>query len=175
MNSMLCLRFVFLTLASALLYSCSPEMNETDLVPDTAADIAALELIIQESVTNWNGANLDALMEDNADEFVMMGPDEPAKRGKERLKAEWAAYHSEHSENWQPVIEDIQVSGDLGFVRSSFTTTTTSKVDGTVTVTKGKTIVILKRQTDGSWKHIVEIWNRDAPDDKQSEILSTSP
>jgi uncharacterized protein (TIGR02246 family) len=51
-------------------------------------------------------------------------------------------------------IEEIQVSGDLGFARDTWTFTTKWNRTGEVTRMKLRSIEVWRRQADGSWKII---------------------
>ena len=51
--------------------------------------------------------------------------------------------------------------GDLAYERG-VSTVTIQPEGGQERIERGKYLVVLKRQTDGSWKLAVDIWNRDS-------------
>jgi ketosteroid isomerase-like protein len=59
--------------------------------------------------------------------------------------------------------KEIEVFGDLAFVRSSYKIHVTPKAGGETTLMNGKGMWILKRQADVSWKGTHCIWNSNYP------------
>jgi len=62
------------------------------------------------------------------------------------------------------VVEDVRVVGDLAFARGTGASKSTPKVPGAAVIDdKGKWVSVYRRQSDRSWKIIVDIWNSDLP------------
>ncbi len=59
---------------------------------------------------------------------------------------------------WAPVGADISTSGDLGYTYGTFEFRSKDK-DGKVVVDHGKYTSIWKKQTDGSWKVVLDMGN----------------
>jgi ketosteroid isomerase-like protein len=64
--------------------------------------------------------------------------------------------------NWQPTTVQVARSGDLGYTQGTYTLTV-NDVHGKPTTDQGKTLEIWKKQGDGSWKCIVDMWSSDLP------------
>jgi len=55
------------------------------------------------------------------------------------------------------------VSGNLGYVRGTFTIKLIPKAGGEKIEVTFKAVSILRKGVDGSWKLYCDIWNSDAP------------
>ncbi|MFH0756847.1 MAG: DUF4440 domain-containing protein [Bacteroidota bacterium] len=94
-----------------------------------------------------------------ADDAVFMLPNGHSKSGAELrtwlrqfLKdfvVEWVTFR--HS--------DTVVDGNLGYHSYEFEWKVTPRAGGEVTLSNGKGLHVLRRDTDGSWKILREIWN----------------
>ena len=58
---------------------------------------------------------------------------------------------------------DVAKSGDLGYSQGAYTMTYSSPTGKKMLAEKGKYVTIFKKQTDGSWKNVADIFNADAP------------
>ena len=58
---------------------------------------------------------------------------------------------------------DVAKSGDLGYSQGAYTMTYSSLKGKRVVTEKGKYVTIFKKQADGSWKNVADIFNADAP------------
>ena len=63
---------------------------------------------------------------------------------------------------WSPTKADMSASGDLGYTTGTFALTTNDAA-GKPTVEQGKYVEVWKKQSDGEWKVIEDIFNPDAP------------
>ncbi len=63
--------------------------------------------------------------------------------------------------NWKPAKVEVAPSGDLAYTQGSYTLTV--DVHGKPVTDQGKTLEIWKKQEDGSWKCIVDMWSSDLP------------
>ena len=153
-----------LLLALAIMACQSDDLSRT-VATSSEADKAAVREVFEQSVEKWNANDLDGLMAFIADDVVQMPPGRSTIDGKEALRSDWEKFLSENSDKWEPTIEDIEVSGDLAFVRIKELETTTPK-DGSETKTLiGKGISIYRRGEDGSWRNVIEIWNSNESND----------
>ena len=63
---------------------------------------------------------------------------------------------------WSPTKANMSASGDLGYTAGSYALTT-NDATGRPTIERGKYIEVWKKQSDGSWKVIEDIFNADTP------------
>jgi ketosteroid isomerase-like protein len=64
--------------------------------------------------------------------------------------------------NWQPTTVQVARSGDLAYTQGTYTLTV-NDAHGKPATDQGKTLEIWKKQGDGSWKCIVDMWSSDLP------------
>jgi ketosteroid isomerase-like protein len=64
--------------------------------------------------------------------------------------------------SWEADGAVVSASGDLGYTFGSNEVSLNNSA-GVRTTTKGKYVTIWRKQADGSWKVVVDIWNSDAP------------
>jgi ketosteroid isomerase-like protein len=57
---------------------------------------------------------------------------------------------------------EVAKSGDIGYSQGSYTATTTDRKTKKVLTEKGKYVTVYKKQADGKWKAVADIWNQDA-------------
>lgn len=152
-----------------LIPACQPAEVSEPAAPSTAQDEAAIQEILQRNEDMWNAANPEAVLGDYAEEIVQMPPEEPAIVGKEALRASWQEFLDENTSVWDLTVEDIQISGDLAFARGEYTAATTEKDDGEIEEEEGNTVFVLRRESDGTWKIIIEIWTETDDDDDDDD------
>ena len=58
---------------------------------------------------------------------------------------------------------DVAKSGDLGYTQGAYTMTFTSPTGKKALAEKGKYVTVFKKQANGSWKNVVDIFNSHAP------------
>jgi len=64
--------------------------------------------------------------------------------------------------SWEPTKVEVAKSGDLAYLYGAYSMTMTDQQGKPVT-DFGKNVEIWKRQSDGSWRCIVDTWNSDLP------------
>lgn len=103
------------------------------------------------------------LAEFYTDDALLIPPNEPIVRGKQAI-AEWYQREFEKDppiENPTVILEGIEVSGNLAFMRGVFTLK--FKTDGGTRVENLRFICICRKRPDGSWFFYRDIWNTYAP------------
>ncbi len=131
--------------------------------PTAAQDEAA--------ITEFNGRYLKAINDGDSatlaslttPEHIMIAPGRPPLVGKEANDAAnaRAAQMFKIEETWAPA--ETFVSGDLAYQRGTFTVAATPKAGGTTRNTRGTFLRIYKRQADGSWRMVRDMFNSDPP------------
>lgn len=148
-------------LTCVLVAACAPQ----DTAPppmDTAADEAAVNAVREAEVAaiasgDASGAYLSA-------DAVMMPPGEPAVVGIEAIRA-WAGEFLGMFESVEPSYteSEITVSGDWAVERYAGTITMTPGGGGEAMTEAMKGIHVYRREPDGSWKMVYDVWNTDTP------------
>jgi len=126
---------------------------------DVEADIEALKKIEEE----WAAANtsgdtnkLVSLFTDNA---VNIPPNEPALIGKEAIRDWFQQDFDQFTMEEDGTVVDVQVAGDLAFTHGTLTIIRTPKAGGESLKSKGSWVTIYRKQSDGTWKCIYNIWS----------------
>lgn len=98
-----------------------------------------------------------------ADDAVAYPPNEPVAVGKTAAKKVWAAYFAEptFTISWKTTHAEVSKSGELGFTTGTYEDSFKGP-DGKTVNEKGKYVCAWKKQKDGSWKAVHDIWNSDA-------------
>jgi ketosteroid isomerase-like protein len=103
------------------------------------------------------------LAEFYTNDALLIPPNEPMVRGKQAI-AEWYQREFEKDppiENPTVILEGVEVSGNLAFMRGVFTLK--FKTDGGTRVENLRFICICRKRPDGSWFFYRDIWNTYAP------------
>lgn len=155
----------FVALVAVAASGCAPTV-------DTAADKATIERLYPEWAKAAQERDWERWRSFWAEDAVALPAGAPMVSGKKAIEE----YYSEHEfgdpnrifHDLQQTYVEVARSGDLaysmGVADSSF-----SDSEGKPVRAKGKWIKVWKKQGDGSWKCIINIWNRD-----QSELAPAS-
>ena len=133
--------------------------------PDTRA---ADERKIRETDMAWSKAgaakDLERMLAFFADGASELAPNAPIATGKEALRKVWSHYFATpgFSISWQPTRVEVSRGSDLGYSLGTYVLTTPDPAGKPVT-DRGKYVTIWKKQADGSWKVIADIFNSDLP------------
>lgn len=132
--------------------------------PDTRA---ADESAIREADAQWSktaGANdLEATVAYYTDDAALLPPNAPIATGKQAIHAVWAGLLGPGvSLSWQATKVEVARSGDLGYLRGTYQLTMKDPKGATMSE-KGKMVEVWKKQADGKWKVVADIFNSDEP------------
>ena len=98
-----------------------------------------------------------------AEDAIAYPPNEPVAIGRPAAKKVWASYFADStlSISWKTVHAEVSKSGDLGFTAGTYEDSFRGP-DGKLVREKGKYVCTWKKQKDGTWKAIHDIWNTDS-------------
>ena len=119
---------------------------------DHRRDIAAIKGLAADWRAGWLAGDADALLSLYAERPVLMPQGRPAIYGKSAIRALYRAVLGEMQIKSKGALRDVDASGDLGYFWSTYSLRATPKAGGNPTTTSGKSVFIVKRQRDGSWK-----------------------
>lgn len=99
-----------------------------------------------------------------SEDAVAYPPREPIAVGKAAARKVWASYFAlpGFSISWKTTHAEVTRSRDLGFTSGTYQASSKGS-DGQLVTEKGKYVCIWKKQANGSWKAIHDIWNTDSP------------
>jgi ketosteroid isomerase-like protein len=154
-------------LAFMLLPACAPQPEQqaepvAEDVPSTEADVEAIKNVARDEVAAGNAGDLESFLAILSDDIEIIPYGQPAVRGEQARQ--WIReFMDQATIQITYTNEEIVLDGDLGVHRYSFEWTVTPKGGGDSIHERGAGIHVMKRQSDGSWKIAVDIWNPDAP------------
>jgi ketosteroid isomerase-like protein len=129
------------------------------------ADAKRVLDVIDEEVNAVSTGDAQAYLAILADDAVFMPPNQTSKAGDE-LRIWLREFLEEFSVKWLKFEHlDTETAGDLAYHTYAFSWRVTPKVGGEPTVAQGKGMHVLRRQADGAWKVVREIWNASPPTD----------
>jgi uncharacterized protein (TIGR02246 family) len=132
--------------------------------PDTRA---ADESAIRNLDAQWSKAaaakDVDGAVSYYSDDASLLGPNAPIASDKQGIRAAWASLlGSDGSLSWQANKVEVSRSGDLAYVQGVYQMTSKDARGKTVSDT-GKSVEVWKKQADGKWKTVADIFNSDMP------------
>ena len=126
----------------------------------TPADEAAVRKNLDDYTPLTMAKNWDGIVALYASDAVRLPPNEPAVQ-HDAMKA-WLEKYPPISAFEAPT-DRLDGSGDLAVATGHYALTATVPGQATPVSDKGKWLVILKKQADGSWKRTADGWNSDNP------------
>jgi len=133
--------------------------------PDTrAADTAA----VQKADADWSAAaqakQADAWVAFYADDAVVLPPNEEMATSKDAIRKTITDLLALPglSVSWQTTKAEAARSGDLAYTYGTYELTS-NDAKGRPTTDHGKYSEVWKKQADGSWKCILDMWSSDLP------------
>ena len=152
-STLACLLF-FLSLS----YACR---SNTDT---RAADEAALRKLDDEWSRAAGSRDVEKTISYYSDDAVVMPPNIPTLTGKEPIRSLWNSMlgSPSFSGGWKVSKVDVARSGDLAYVSGNYEFNEKDN-SGKPLTDKGKYLEIWKKQTDGSWKCVADMFSSDLP------------
>jgi uncharacterized protein (TIGR02246 family) len=133
--------------------------------PDTRA---ADERAIREADAAWSKAaaarDVEGTLSFHADDGSELPPNRPIVTGKEALRAYWLHALSAPgiTISWRATNVEVARSGDLGYA-VGIAEVSTKDTKGKPVTGRGKYMTVWKKQPDGKWKAVADIFNSDLP------------
>jgi ketosteroid isomerase-like protein len=149
-----------LLLTIALATAC-----QTQTAADTrSADEATLRNLDSEWSKAAGARDVDKTVSYYTAEAVVLPPNIPALTTKEAIRGLWQSMlgSSGFSGGWKATRVEVARSSDLAYVTGTYEFTERDAGGGPMT-DKGKFLEVWKKQTDGSWKCVVDMFSSDLP------------
>ena len=113
----------------------------------------------------WSAAagqrDVDRVVSFYAADAVAYPPGASAARGTAAIHTAWEGIKDpNYSVSWRSTVAEVASSGEVGFTSGTFDESIKG-TDGKVTHSTGKFLCIWKKQRDGSWKAVHDMWNYD--------------
>ena len=132
--------------------------------PDTRA---ADESTIRNLDAQWSktaaAKDVDGAVSYYSDDASLLAPNAPIASDKQGIRAAWATLLGpDTSLTWQANKVEVSRSGDLAYAQGVYQLTS-KDARGKPTSDTGKFVEVWKKQADGKWKTVADIFNSDMP------------
>ena len=137
---------------------CAPQV---DIDAERAAVLEAF-IEAKQAVAAKDMESFVSIFADGASRFP---PNAPRVTGNDAIRefvSEWFAAPGLAFSFPEPGSAEVSSAGDLGYTTGSYEVTVNDAKGNPVT-SRGKVVVVWKKQPDGSWKAVLDIWNSDGP------------
>jgi ketosteroid isomerase-like protein len=96
-----------------------------------------------------------------AEDAIAYPPNEPMAIGKAAAERVWAAYFADSTYriSWKTTHADV--TGALGYTTGTYEDSYKGP-DGKAVNSKGKYVCVWRKQSDGTWKAVHDMWNSDS-------------
>ena len=132
-----------------------------------AADPDTMAKALAHLDDEWSKAavakDVDRVASFYAENAIAYPPNEPMAIGRTAAKKVWASYFADptFSISWKTLHSGVSTSGDLGFTSGTYEDSFKGP-DGKLVKEKGKYVCTWRKEKDGTWKAIHDIWNSDS-------------
>lgn len=155
-------RLLTLPVVMALLSGCSQTAAPME---GTATAEGAIRQLLAESEKNFAAHDFDKIMKFYASDGVLLLPGRPMLKGADAIKA--ALRNSFGDPNVTVTVKPesivVAASGEIAYGYGTGISTITDPVNKSVTTAKSKWVTVFKKQPDGSWQAVADIYNSDEP------------
>ena len=159
-------RILLFLLLLSLSTACQSQMAQ-----DTrAADESTLRTLDDEWSKAAGAKDVEKTVSYYSDDAIVLVPNIPVLKGKEQIRGMWKGMFEVpgFSGGWKATKIDVARSGDLAYVTGSYEINE-SDANGKPMTDKGKYLEVWKKQADGTWKCVVDMFNTDLPAPAPSE------
>ena len=115
-------------------------------------DLEAIKKIAMDWNAGWECGDVEALLALYEENPILMPQGQPAIIGKDAIRLLYQSVFKDFIIKGKGKVVEVEVSGNLGYFWSSYSLTATPKASGDPLTSKGKSLFIVKRQDDNSWK-----------------------
>jgi ketosteroid isomerase-like protein len=115
--------------------------------------------VADQEAAAMSASDMDQYLAILADDAVFLPPSSPARRGGE-LRQWLRDFLEGFTTEWLRLVHgETVVAGDLAYHDYAYSMKVTPQAGGQPSVGHGKGLHILRREPDGSWKMVRNVWN----------------
>ena len=143
-------------------------------VGTAAAGDTKIEQELRDLDAKWSAAagakDIDKTISYYAEDAIVMPPNAPSAKTRETIRTAWKEMLTTPGAaiRWKTTKVEVAKAGDLACVSGTYEETMT-EASGKPVKDYGKYVEIFKKQADGTWKVVADIWNSDLPTSAASE------
>lgn len=158
-------RTLLILLALLLTTACEPKTaTETHTADTRAADESTLKNLDNEWSKAASAKDADKTASYYSDDAQVLPPNSPVIHGKAGARAMWQSMFNTpgFGGGWKATKAEVAKSGDLGYTSGTYEMNETDAA-GKPKTDKGKYLAVWKKQADGNWKCVVDMFSSDLP------------
>jgi uncharacterized protein (TIGR02246 family) len=125
-----------------------------------AADLAAIRAADSAFVAGANAGDVDAVAAVYTTDASLLPPNLPPQKGHNAIRGYWGGLFKAYTVQFEIGSDTIEGRGDLAYNVGHYRFTAVPKARNQPGVAdEGKFVEILKRQPDGKWKYVVDMYS----------------
>ena len=126
----------------------------------SAADMAAIRAADSSFAAAASAGDVDALVAVYARDASLLPPNLPPQKGHTAIRSFWGGFLNAYTVKFELASDTIEGRGDLAYNVGRFRYTAVPKArSGAGVADEGKFLEVLKKQPDGSWKYLVDMYS----------------
>lgn len=126
----------------------------------SAADEAKIRAADSAFMAAANAGDVDGIVAVYAGDASLLAPNLPPQKGHDAIKAFWGGFLDAYTVRFEVASDTIEGRGDLAYNQGHYRFMAVPKAKGVPGVAdEGKFIEILRKQPDGNWKYVVDMYS----------------
>jgi uncharacterized protein (TIGR02246 family) len=142
--------------------STDPRSSKAAAAPAelTDADRAAIRAADSSFAAAATAGDVDAVAAVYARDASLLAPNLPPQKGQTAIRSFWGGFFNAYTVKFEISSDTIEGRGDLAYNVGQYRFTAVPKVRSNPGVAdEGKFLEVLKKQPDGSWKYVVDMYS----------------
>jgi uncharacterized protein (TIGR02246 family) len=135
--------------------ACQPPEPQ---VTTTGPDVEAITAWLEQADAAFSAGDYERALSLFSEDAVFMPPGSPPV-SIEEVRSIYQVMFRDNTMQMASQAAEVVVSGDLAVVRASYEETITPTGEGEPTFMSGPWLIVLRKQSDGSWKGWHNIWS----------------
>jgi uncharacterized protein (TIGR02246 family) len=126
----------------------------------SSADLAQIRATDSAFAAAANAGNVDGVAAVYARDAALLPPNLPPQKGHNAIRAFWGGFLNAYTVRFEIGSDSVEGRGDLAYNLGHYRFTAVPKAKGNPGVAdEGKFVEILKKQSDGSWRYVVDMYS----------------
>ena len=123
-------------------------------------DLAGIRAADSAFAASANAGNVDGVVAVYAGTAALLPPNLPAQKGQSAIRSFWGGFLDAYTVKFELESDVIEGRGDLAYNMGHYRFTAVPKAKENPGVAdEGKFLEVLKRQPDGTWKYVVDMYS----------------
>jgi uncharacterized protein (TIGR02246 family) len=143
--------------------ACRPDGGDGGVATTTAlspADQAKIRSVDSAFAAAANAGDVEGVTAVYTEDGALLAPNLPPQKGRDAIKAFWGGFLDAYTVRFEIASDTIEGRGDLAYNQGRYRFTAVPKAKGVPGVAdEGKFVEILKKQPDGSWKYVIDMYS----------------